>query len=106
VTKYDIQSSCIYKNKILILKTASELSFFSLVRDEVDKEIRWKRFHFDIIRGQIFHIEGTDDFQLVTEKLIYFYKFPENEDQEVIKPDIDMVMYNFMKCNELMIDPE
>jgi len=47
--KYDIGDSYIYKNKILILKTASELSFFSLTVDEMEGIFKWKRFHFDII---------------------------------------------------------
>jgi len=66
LTKYDIGDSYIYKNKILILKTASELSFFSLTVDEMEgtckKIFKWKRFHFDIIQGQIFHIYNTDEF--------------------------------------------
>jgi len=49
LTKYDIGDSYIYKNKILILKTASELSFFSLTVDEMEGIFKWKRFHFDII---------------------------------------------------------
>jgi len=38
LTKYDIGDSYIYKNKILILKTASELSFFSLTGDEMEAQ--------------------------------------------------------------------
>ena len=48
LTKYDIGDSYIYKNKILILKTASELSYFSLTIDEIEGIFKWKRFHFDI----------------------------------------------------------
>lgn len=62
VTKYDIGECYIYKNKVLILKTASELSFFSLIVDEIEGIFKWKRFHFDIISGQIFHIQNTDEF--------------------------------------------
>ena len=62
VTKYDIGECYIYKNKVLILKTASELSFFSLIVDEMEGIFKWKRFHFDIISGQIFHIQNTDEF--------------------------------------------
>jgi len=53
----------------------------------------------------IYYRQGDHRFQLITDKLVYFYVFedgPNGEFNDI--PVLEGIMYNFMTCTSLMVD--
>lgn len=82
----------------LIARSSSKVLFFKLVRDEFTGEQSWSNYHTIKNRGFIYFIKGNKRIQVTTEQNIYFYLI----DPETFMPTLENVMFNFMKCDQMM----
>ena len=102
-------------NNILIVKSSCEIILFKLqpkkkfkkAADASFVELEWVKYHTIDIIGFIYFRQGDDKFQLITDKLVYFYSFEEGPNGEINPiPKLDNIMYNFMACTTFMVDGE
>lgn len=56
------------------------------------------QYHSVKTRGFIYYIKGNIRIQVTTDELIYFYLI----DKETLMPKLENVMYNYMKCSQMM----
>ena len=102
-------------NNILIAKSSQEILLFKLQPKKKYKsalensyvELEWVKYHTIDINGFIYYRQGDERFQLITDKLVYFYTFEEGENGEMdLIPKLENIMSNFMACTEFMVDSE
>ena len=74
--------------------------------DDPNNLLRWEKYHTISINCFIQHLPGDERFQLITDKLVYFYVFEENEDgsEPDYIPKLESVMLNFMQCTNLLVE--
>jgi hypothetical protein len=101
MTDLDLGSMFLFKNKALIARTSSDISFFKIKLTE-DGEKKWVMYSQLPIRGFLFYIRGNVRIQICTDDKIYFYLI----DLKTFMPTLDNVMYNFMNCVQMMIGPK
>ena len=79
VINFDIGSTFLYNNQILIVNSSSQILFYSLhwVTTLITKkaELRWQKYHMLDIQGFIEFSKGSNRFQVITDKLIFYYIF-------------------------------
>jgi hypothetical protein len=106
VTKYRVeqmtdkecgQMVLIY-GKCLVVRSSSQVLFFKQVYDKVTESSTWVQYNEINVRGLIYFIKGNVRIQVTTEEHIYFYLI----DKETFEPDLENVMYNYMKCTQCM----
>jgi len=82
-------------DEALITRSSSSILFFKKHHETG----LWDQYHnFDEMRGQIFFIRGNVRIQITTEEKIYFFLI----DKETFIPKLENVMWNFMKCSQMM----
>ena len=70
----------------------------------------WVKYHTLKHKGFVNMTPDTNQFHVVCDDLIYFYEFKlkqdhHREDENIPKiPHLKNTMYNFMRCNMMMID--
>jgi hypothetical protein len=113
---YDLGQMYLVNNKILMVKSSCEIVFFKHQAtkeyardgpiDQPNNVLRWVKYHTIDITGFIFHFQGDERFQLITDKLVYFYIFDEAEDgvEPNFIPRLEATMFNFMTCTTFMVD--
>jgi hypothetical protein len=94
--KDDFGSMYLPFDSILAVKSSSSILFFKKSLDD-GKWFMYKEMKN--MNGNIFYIKGNVRIQVVTELKIYFILL---EGKEPYLPSIENVMYNFMRCNNLM----
>jgi len=77
---------------------------FKNIGEPAHVDLEWVKYHDIDIIGFIYYRLGDDRFQLITDKLIYFYKFENDEGEFSETPKIETVMLNFMASTSLMLD--
>ena len=82
----------------LIARSSSKVLFFKLKRDEFTGEQSWTNYYTIQNRGFIYFIKGNKRIQITTEQNVYFYLI----DPETFMPTLENVMFNFMKCDQMM----
>ena len=101
MTDLDLGSMFLFRNKALIARTSSSVSFFKIQKQE-DGEKKWIIYHTLPIRGFLYYIKGNVRIQICTDEKIYFFLI----DLKTFVPTLDNVMYNFMGCVQMMIGPK
>ena len=95
MTDMDLGQMYLIYNQALVVRSSSTINFFKIEVEELTDKRRWK--HYDTIyeRGLIYYIKGNVRIQVTTDDRIYFYLI----DEKTLKPSLENVMYNYMKCN-------
>jgi hypothetical protein len=101
MTDLDLGSMFLFKNRALIARTSSSVTFFKIKVTEEGEKL-WHVYQTLPIRGFLFYIKGNIRIQICTDEKIYFYII----DQETLIATLDNVMYNFMDCVQMMIGPK
>ena len=99
-------------NNILMVKSSCEIIFFRLepkkgfknIEGPAHVELEWVKYHDIDIVGFIYYRQGDTKFQLITDKLIYIFKFENDKGDFTEVPILQSVMVNFMACTSLMLD--
>jgi hypothetical protein len=84
--------------KALIIRSSSQVLFFKEIYDKVSETYAWVQYNSIDVRGLIYFIKGNIRIQVTTEEKIYFYLI----DKETFEPNLENVMYNYMKCTQCM----
>lgn len=85
-------------NKALVARSSGKIYFFKRERDEDTDIATWQCYHELVHKGLIFYIKGNVRIQVTTDEKIFFYLI----DMKTFEPTLEAVMYNFMKCNQMM----
>ena len=89
---------CLF-DQVLVVRSASSILFFKKYPETKDSEEKWDQYYeFPDLRGQIYFIKGNIRIKVTTAEKIYFYII----DKETFMPKLENVMYNFMKCSQMM----
>lgn len=89
-------------NKALVVSASSEMHLFKIEEDPDTEERNWVQYQTIKQRGQIYFIKGNIRIQIVTEEKIFFYLV----DQETLEASLENVMYNYMRCSQMMFGPK
>jgi hypothetical protein len=87
-----------FASKALIARSSNKVLFFKMVWDPMLEVAQWVQYHSIKTRGFIYYIKGNIRIQVTTDELIYFYLI----DKETLMPKLENVMYNYMKCSQMM----
>ena len=90
----DLDQMVLLYGKALIVRSSSSVLFFKQVYDKVTEEWSWTQYNEIEVRGLIYYIKGNIRIQVTTEEYIYFYLI----DKETFEPELENLMYNYMKC--------
>lgn len=85
-------------NKILIVRCSQTIFLLKLVIDEEINERIWTLYHTFDLQGQIQYTNGNIRVQVITDSLIYFFKF----DPITLMPTTENVMQNYMNCSQML----
>ena len=94
----DLDQMVLIYGKALIVRSSSQVLFFKQVYDKVTESWSWEQYNEINVRGLIYFIKGNVRIQVTTEDYIYFYLI----DKETFEPEMENVMYNYMKCTQCM----
>jgi len=111
ISNFDIGGTFLYKNKVLMVKSSSQI-FFLKLEEEKDKLIigssnpmKWVKYHELDIQGFFVSMRGSNHVQIVTDTLVYFYSFEEEiVEHPTYIPQLMSVMNNYMGCISLIVD--
>ena len=82
-------------DEALVTRSSSSILFFK-IHPETGL---WTLYHTkEEMSGQIFFIRGNIRIQVTTEDKIYFFLI----DKETFEQNLENVMWNFMKCSQMM----
>lgn len=98
MTDLDLGTMFLFKNKALIARTSSDISFFKIKKNE-EGEKKWMLYHTLPIRGFLYYMRGNIRIQITTDEKIYFYLI----NGDTLMPTLDNVMFNYMNCVQMMI---
>lgn len=62
-------------------------------------ELVTQQYHKLSIQGFIVQTKGSHKFNIITDRLIYFYKF--DPEDKTFMPQLESTMFNFMVCNKM-----
>ena len=104
MTEMDIGQMYLIYNEALVTRSSSDILFFKVeeVEDPLTREIsrEWKQYHIlQNLRGFVYYIKGNIRIQITTEEKINIYLI----NKETFMPKLENVMFNFMKCTQMMI---
>ena len=85
-------------NKALVVRSSDKIFFFKREKDEDTEVYSWQLYETLKHKGLIYYIKGNVRIQVTTDEKIYFYLI----DQKTLEPKLEAVMFNFMKCNQMM----
>jgi hypothetical protein len=94
----DLDQMVLIYGKALIVRSSSQVLFFKQVYDKVNEAWSWEQYNEIDVRGLIYFIKGNIRIQVTTEDYVYFYLI----DKETFEPEMENVMYNYMKCTQCM----
>lgn len=96
----------------MVAKSSSTFIFYRLQQVPLEDEdnegkqgrvvLQWKQYHTLHMQGFIFFQKGTNSFTVVTDKLIYFYRIP--RDNDLFVPQLRGTMFNYMQCTGFQLD--
>lgn len=105
LTTTNFGQSHLYNNDVLVTKCSSQFNFY-IQKEMIDihaveatnnsNTLHWVLYHTIKIQGFLFFNRGTTDFQITSDKLVYFYRF--NEGDFSYKPEHKSTMFNFLPC--------
>ena len=90
-------------NKALIVSCSNDIYFFKIEHSLETDEREWQVYQSILKVGQntIYFINGNIRIQIVTAEKIFYYLI----DRETLKAELQYVMFNYMKCSQIMIGP-
>lgn len=82
VLEWDLSSLFLYKNQVLMLKSASSILFYHIETKEIDKSLlksnntlKFRKFFELNIPGFVHYTPGSEKFQVATDAHVFFYEF-------------------------------
>jgi len=118
-----------YNFELLIVKSSDVIDFYRIEEDphadlhlprnliplpnmpqqpvKKSHNFTWVKYHTLQHKGFVNMTPDTNQFHIVCDDLIYFYEFPIktcSHDDDLKIPELKNTMYNFMRCNNMMID--
>ena len=96
----DLGQTFLIYNKCLITRSSSQIIFFKIEKQEFTERRIWVQYHSFSATGLIYYQKGNVRIQVTTDDKIYFYLMNE----ETLMPELENVMSNYMKCNQMMFD--
>jgi len=83
LTEHDLGNINFYDNNVLIAKSSSQILFYK-IHSEYNPllkkiEMKWKLYHELDISGFIFNIHDQNRVHIITDTLVYFYYFEQND---------------------------
>ena len=73
MTEADLGSMYLIYNKVLMVRSSSDILMFKIVEDEETEERKWKQYDCIELRGFLYYIKGNVRIQIVTDEKIYFF---------------------------------
>jgi hypothetical protein len=96
ITDSDFGSMYLIYEKALMVRSSNSILFFK-INEETGL---WEQYDvLNKMRGQIYYIKGNVRIQIITDEKIYFFLIC----RKSLKPRLENVMINFMKCSMMMI---
>lgn len=87
------------------MKSSNQIFFYKLeiegdnILNSKKNQVKWTKYYEINVPGFFVSTKGSDQIQIVTDQLVYFYSFDED-----LMPKLDIVMSNFMGCISLQMD--